>query len=160
MKMSKKGLDLIKHFEGVKNRPYLCPAKLWTIGVGSVLYPEQAKIKDLAVRAAYPLKPQHNRVFSKEEIDAILAEDIHRFERGVERLVRVPMSQGEYDCTVSFSFNLGLGTLQRSTFLQKLNRQDKAGAIESLLKYNKAGGKILKGLDLRRKAEAALFMSK
>lgn len=160
MKISKKGLDLIKHFEGMKNRPYLCPAKLWTIGYGSVLYPEQAKTRDLAVRAAYPLKPQHNRVFSKEEIDELLAEDVHRFERGVARLVTVPMSQGIYDCAVSFSFNLGLGTLQRSTFLQKLNRNDKAGAIESLLKYNKAGGKILKGLDLRRKAEAALFMSK
>ena len=62
------------------------------------------------------------------------------------------------DCLTSFAFNLGAGTLQRSTALQKLNRGDKEGCIESLLKYNKAGGKVLKGLDLRRKAEVALFM--
>jgi lysozyme len=62
-----------------------------------------------------------------------------------------------FDSLVSFSFNLGLGTLQRSTLRQKINRGDYEGAVKSLLKYNKAGGKVLKGLDLRRKAEAALF---
>jgi len=58
---------------------------------------------------------------------------------------------------VSFSFNLGLGTFQRSTIRQALLRGDKIAAIQSLLKYNKAGGKVLKGLDTRRKDEAALF---
>ena len=159
MKISKKGIDLIKHFEGVKNRPYLCPALLWTIGVGSVLYPEQAKLP-MSERKAYPLRPEHNRIWSEEEIDRLFSHDVSRFERGVERYVTVPLSQGEYDCLVAFSFNLGLGTLQKSTLRQKLNRGDKAGALESLLKYNKAGGKVLKGLDLRRKAEAALFTGK
>ena len=159
MNLSKKGKDLIKHFEGVKNRPYLCPALLWTIGVGSVLYPEQAKLP-MAKRKAYPLRPEHNRIWSESEIDALFSHDVYRFERGVERYVTVPLSQGEYDCLVAFSFNLGLGTLQKSTLRQKLNRGDKEGALESLLKYNKAGGKVLKGLDLRRKAEAALFMGK
>ena len=159
MKISQKGIDLIKHFEGVKNRPYLCPALLWTIGVGSVLYPEQAKLK-MDQRKSYPLKPAHNRVWSNEEIDHLFLEDISRFERGVDRYVTVPLSQGEFDCLVAFSFNLGLGTLQKSTARQKLNRGDKAGCAESLLKYNKAGGKVLKGLDLRRKAEVALFMGK
>lgn len=157
MKASKDCLDLIKHFEGIKYKPYLCPALLWTIGVGSVLYPEQAKIP-MDQRKSYPLRPEHNREWSKEEVDRILAEDVHRFERGVERLLpNVKLSQGEYDCLVSFSFNLGLGTLQRSTIRQALLRGDKTTAIQSLLKYNKAGGKVLKGLDLRRKAEAALF---
>ena len=111
-------------------------------------------------RKAYPLRPEHNRIWSEEEIDRLFSHDVYRFERGVERYVTVPLSQGEFDCIVAFSFNLGLGTLQKSTFRQKLNRGDKEGAIESLLKYNKAGGKVLKGLDLRRKAEAALFMGK
>lgn len=159
MKLSEKGRNLIKHFEGVKNRPYLCPALLWTIGVGSVLYPEQAKLP-MDKRKAYPLRPEHNRIWSEEEIDRLFSHDISRFERGVERYVTVPLSQGEFDCLTSFSFNLGLGTLQKSTLRQKLNRGDKAGALESLLKYNKAGGKVLKGLDLRRKAEAALFTGK
>lgn len=152
-------MDLIKHFEGVKNKPYLCPANLWTIGVGSVLYPEQAKLK-MDQRRAYPLAAKDNRIWSAEEIDNLFLEDVYRFERGVERFITVPLTQNQFDCLVAFSFNLGLGTLQKSTLRQKLNRGDKEGCIESLLKYNKAGGKILKGLDLRRKAEAALFMSK
>lgn len=159
MKLSEKGRKLIKHFEGVKNRPYLCPALLWTIGVGSVLYPDQAKWP-MDKRKSYPLRPEHNRIWSDSEIDNLFSHDVLRFERGVERYVTVPLSQGEFDCLVAFSFNLGLGTLQKSTLRQKLNRGDKAGAIESLLKYNKAGGKVLKGLDLRRKAEAALFTGK
>ena len=158
MKASKECLELIKKFEGTKNKPYLCPALLWTIGTGSVLYPEQAKFP-MDKRKSFPLRPEHNRVWSKEELDKLLAEDVHRFERGVERLLPIKLSQGEYDCAVSFSFNLGLGTLQRSTFRQALLRGDKITAIQSLLKYNKAGGKVLKGLDLRRKAEAALFNS-
>ena len=159
MKISKKGIDLIKYFEGVKNRPYLCPASLWTIGVGSVLYPEQAKLK-VEDRKSFPLKSADNRVWSDNEIDTLFLTDVYRFERGVERYITVPLTQGQFDCLVAFSFNLGLGTLQKSTLRQKLNRQDYEGAVESLLKYNKAAGKILKGLDLRRKAEAALFMSK
>jgi GH24 family phage-related lysozyme (muramidase) len=79
------------------------------------------------------------------------------FERGVERFVPVKLTQSEFDCLVSFSFNLGLGTFQRSTLRQALLRGDKITAIQSLLKYNKAGGKVLKGLDNRRKDEAALF---
>lgn len=147
MKTSKKGLDLIKHFEGVKLAPYRCPANLWTVGVGHV------------IGDGHSLPDSWNRRITIEECDAILAADVARFERGVERYITVPLTQGEFDALVAFSFNLGLGTLQKSTLRQKLNRGDKEGAVESLLKYNKAGGKILKGLDLRRKAEAALFMS-
>jgi lysozyme len=110
-------------------------------------------------RKNYPLKPQDNRTWSKEEVDSILAKDVERFERGVARFVPVKLTQSEFDALVSFSFNLGLGTLQRSTLRQALLRGDKVGAIQSLLKYNKAGGKVLRGLDNRRKDEAALFNS-
>ena len=158
MKASKELLEMLKHHEGVRYKPYQCPALLWTIGVGHVLYPEQAKLP-MGERKAYPLKPEDNRTWSKEEVDSILANDVKRFERGVERFVPVKLSQGQFDCLVSFSFNLGLGTLQRSTIRQALLRGDKVGAIQSLLKYNKAGGKVLKGLDNRRKDEAALFNS-
>jgi GH24 family phage-related lysozyme (muramidase) len=106
------------------------------------------------------LPDEWNRTFTLEEVYAILAKDVARFERGVERFITVPLTQGEFDCCISFAFNLGLGTLQRSTFRTKLNRGDKEGAIESLLKYNKAGGKVLKGLDNRRKDEAAMFRGK
>ena len=164
MKVSKQLLEMLKHHEGVRYKPYLCPAKLYTIGVGHVLYPEQGKIpstpEGMARRKAWPLRPEDNRTWSKEEVDALLAKDVERFERGVARFIPVKLTQGEFDCAVSFSFNLGLGTLQRSTFRQALLRGDKVTAIESLLKYNKAGGKVLRGLDNRRKDEAAMFRGK
>lgn len=155
---------MLKHHEGVRYKPYQCPAKLWTIGVGHVMYPEQAKIpstpEGMARRKAYPLNPEDNRTWSKEEVDSILAKDVERFERGVARFVPIKLSQNEFDCLVSFSFNLGLGTLQRSTIRQALLRGDKVTAMQSLRKYNKAGGKVLKGLDNRRKDEEALFWFK
>ena len=68
--------------------------------------------------------------------------------------------QCEFDCLVSFAFNLGLGTFQRSTLRQALLRGDKKKAMESLVKYCRAGGKILKGLQARRLDERALFEGK
>lgn len=157
MNISPKACEVIRHHEGVRFKPYRCPAQLWTIGVGHVLYPDQAKIP-MDQRGAYPLRSEDNRVFSKDEVDGILRSDLARFERGVAQFCPVPLTQGMYDSLVSFSFNVGLGTLQRSTLRQKLLRGDKAGAAEELLKYCKAGGKILKGLENRRKDERALFL--
>jgi len=157
MKTSEKALGVIRHHEGVKQRPYRCPAKLWTVGVGHVLYPEQGKIK-LEERGAFPLRPEDDRVFTMEEVNGILAADLQRFERGVEKFCPVMLTQGMFDGLVSFSFNVGLGTLQRSTLRQKLLRGDKDGAAEEFLKYCMAGGKILKGLQNRRIDERALFL--
>jgi lysozyme len=102
-----------------------------------------------------------NRTFSKEEIDGILKRDLQRFERGVLKMLpNVPLRQHEFDCLVSFCFNLGLGTFQRSTLRQALLRGDKKAAMESLVKYCRAGGKILRGLQIRRMDEKALFEGK
>jgi lysozyme len=158
MKVSPKACEVIRHHEGVRYKPYRCPAALWTIGVGHVLYPEQAKIP-MAERMNFPLRPEDNRVWTKDEVDGILRSDLARFERGVAQFCPVPLAQGMFDGLVSFSFNVGLGTLQRSTLRQKLLRGDKAGAAEELLKYCMAGGKILKGLQNRRIDERAMFLS-
>lgn len=158
MNISDKCLHMIRHHEGVRFKPYQCPAKLWTIGVGHVLYPNQIKIL-LAERGAYALHPEDNRTFTKEEVDAILRADLDRFEQGVERFCPVALTQGMFDSLVSFSFNVGLGTLQRSTLRQKVIRGDKEGAAEELLKYCMAAGKVLKGLQNRRIDERALFLS-
>ena len=158
MKVSDKALGVIKHHEGVKQRPYRCPAKLWTVGVGHVLYPEQGKLK-LEDRDGFPLRPEDYRLYSMEEVDGILAADLQRFERGVERFIPVKLTQGQFDALVSFSFNVGLGTLQRSTLRQKILRGDIEGAAEEFLKYCMAGGKPLKGLQNRRKDEKVLFLS-
>ena len=158
MQVSDKAIAVIKHHEGVRNRPYQCPASLWTIGVGHVMWPEQAKLK-LEDRNSFPVRQEEMRVYTQEEVDGILRADLARFEQGVRKLVTVPLTQGNFDCLISFSFNVGLGTLQRSTLRAKLNRGDKAGAAEELLKYCMAGGKILKGLQNRRIDERAMFLS-
>lgn len=158
MQISDKAIKLVMHHEGVRQRPYRCPAKLWTIGVGHVMYPEHGKLK-IEERVGLPLRPEDERIFSMDEVNAILRFDLDRFERGVEKFCPVPLTQGMFDGLCSFAFNVGLGTLQRSTLRQKLLRGDKEGAAEELLKYCMAGGKVLRGLQNRRIDERALFLS-
>ena len=146
MKLSVEGLNLIKRFEGVRNRPYRCSSGLWTVGVGHLI--GDGKF----------LPKAWDRTFTEEEIDALLTRDILRFERGVRMYIKVPLRQCEYDSLCSFAFNLGLGTLQRSTLRQKINRGDKEGAAKTLLKYCYAGGKVIKGLQIRRQAEYKMFL--
>ena len=157
MNVSAKAVEMIQHHEGIRYKPYRCPARLWTVGVGHVLYPEQGKLP-IDQRDGFALRPQDNRAFSKDEVDAILKFDLQRFERGVLSFCPVVLSQGMFDGLVSFSFNVGLGTLQRSTLRQKVLRNDKTGAGEEFLKYCMAGGKVLKGLQNRRIDERALFL--
>lgn len=159
MSISEAGIQLIKSFEGCHNSPYKCPATLWTIGYGRVLYPDQARLKT-GERAAYLLRSEHNRVFANDEIDALLEADLLRFEAGVLRLCpAIADRQCHLDAVVSFAFNVGLGNLQSSTLRMKYNREDYEGAADEFLKWNKAGGKVLRGLERRREAERALFLS-
>ncbi|EAA7932780.1 lysozyme, partial [Salmonella enterica subsp. enterica] len=81
------------------------------------------------------------------------------YESDVSRLVKVRLTQGQFDALVSFAYNLGARTLSTSTLLRKLNAGDYAGAADEFLCWNKAGGKVLKGLTRRREAERALFLS-
>jgi lysozyme len=151
--------DLIKAFEGCHNTPYLCPAKLWTVGYGHVLYPEQARLK-ADERASYPVKPEHNRVWDADEIDALLAEDLHRFEAGILRLCPASADNDRhFAALVSFAFNVGLGNLQASTLRMRYNRGDYSGAADEFLKWRKSNGVVLRGLERRREAERALFLS-
>lgn len=143
--VSKEGIALIKRYEGCKTTPYRCPAGLYTVGYGHV------------IGNGLQLPDEWNRTLSLGEIDELLRTDLARFERGVLRYCPVPLTQSQFDALVSFSFNLGLGVLQRSTFRRKLNRGDKE-AGRSLLRYNMAGGKVLNGLTKRRNDEYKLFM--
>jgi lysozyme len=158
MKVSAKALEVIRHHEGVRTKPYQCPALLWTIGVGHVIDPNHARVP-LAERKALPIPDGWNRTITMGEVDDILRDDLNRFERGVERYCPVPLTQGQFDALVSFSFNVGLGTLQRSTLRQKVLRGEMEGAAEELLKYTIGGGKVLKGLVNRRNDERAMFLS-
>lgn len=156
MKISQDGIDLIKHFEGCHFKPYLCPANLWTVGYGKLLYNDQVRLK-LADRKSYPLKPEHNRKWTQNEVDDLLKKDLVRFEQAVMKYITIPLKQHEFDSIVSFTFNLGAGVLQASSVRSKLNRGDKEGAMDTLLKYCRAGGKVLKGLQRRRAMEVDLF---
>jgi lysozyme len=157
MKVSPLCLKMIEHHEGVRYKPYRCPANLWTIGIGHVMYPDQAKLT-MADRLKVDLHPEDNRVWSKEEVYAILASDLARFERGVTQYCG-ELTQNKFDALVCFAFNLGLGTLQRSTLRQKVLRRDYQAAAAEFMKFTKAGGKVLPGLVKRRTDEARLFSS-
>jgi lysozyme len=168
VKLSKAGEDLMHKYEGFRARPYLCPAHIWTIGYGHVLYQEQIRLPVVRVpdkhtpmiRKEMPLKPEDNRVWTKTEIDELFRTDVGTFERGVLRLVPgVVGRQGAFDALVSISFNFGLGNLQRSTIRMRANRDDWEGAAEAFRVWTKGGGKVLPGLVKRREAEIALFLS-
>ncbi len=155
-------------YEGFRSRPYLCPAHIWTIGYGHVLYQDQirlpmARVPDKqtpTIRKEYPLLEADNRVWTKTEIDELFRVDVATFERGVLRLIPgVVGRQGSFDALVSFAFNAGLGNLQRSTIRMKANRGDWEGAAEAFMAWTKGGGKVLPGLVRRREAEKALFLS-
>jgi lysozyme len=168
MKLSKAGEDLMHKFEGFRSRPYLCPAHIWTIGYGHVLYQEQIRLPVVRVegknipmiRKEMPMRAEDNRAFTKAEIDELFRIDVETFERGVLRLVpSVVGRQGAFDALVSISFNFGLGNLQRSTIRMKANRGDWEGAAAAFRMWVKGGGKVLPGLVRRREAEIALFLS-
>ena len=167
MKLSPAGEALMHKFEGFRNSPYLCPAHIWTIGYGHVLYQDQIRLPVVRkegyeglIRKEYQLSEGDNRVWSKSEIDQLFRIDVGNFERGVLRLVpTVSGRQGAFDALVSFAYNAGLGNLQRSQIRMKANRGDWEGAAEAFMQWTKGGGKVLPGLVRRREAEKALFLS-
>ena len=148
MTISKPGLDLIKSFEGFRSKPYHCSAGVSTIGYGSTYYEggRHVKMSDTPVskaRATQILEHQVNNVYSSS----------------VNRYVTVPLTQNQFDALVSFTYNLGAGALRSSTLLKKLNQGNYKRAAEEFLKWDRAGGKRLKGLTKRRRAEAKLFFN-
>lgn len=142
MKISQKGMDLVKSFEGLKLKAYKDSVGILTVGWGST---------GSHVTAGMTI--------TKEQAEQLLKKDLERFEKGVCDLVKVPLNQNQFDALVSFSFNLGLGNLKSSTLLKKLNSSDYIGASKEFERWNRAGGKVLAGLTRRRVAERDLFLS-
>lgn len=166
MKLSSSGADLMHRYEGYRTKPYLCPAHIWTIGYGHVLYQEQIRLPVVRVgdytgmiRREFPLKAEDNRVWTKDEIEELFSQDVASFERGALRLSpNLAGRQGAFDAVVSFAFNAGLGNYQRSTIRMKNNRGDFEGAADAFMMWTKGGGRELPGLVKRRKDERALFL--
>ncbi len=143
MNISTKGLKLIQEFEGCKLTAYTCPAGVLTIGYGHTG-------KDVT----------EGLTISQEEADALLYDDLVRFEDGVNRLVaELDISQGMYDALVSFAYNLGLNALSNSTLLKKLKQGLVFETADEFMRWNKVNGKESAGLTRRRAAERELFLT-
>ena len=166
MIISPKGLLSVKHHEGVRVKPYLDSIALWTTGVGHLIAPPDQLKMTLADRkhaksiGFLPCPKEWNRTLTMDEVDEILKSDLRRFESGVLRYCPVGLTQSRFDAMVSFAFNCGLGTLQRSSIRLRHNRGDYEGAAEAFLLYTKAAGVVQKGLVTRRNDERAMYLAK
>ena len=139
------GVELIKEFEGLRLRAYLCPAGVATIGYGTTVYPTGCKV-------------QIGEQITAEQAQEYLRSDLRAFERDVERMVLVPLNPNQFAALVSFAYNLGAEALRKSTLLRLLNAHNYAGAADQFGRWTYAAGKQLPGLVRRRAAERALFL--
>lgn len=147
MNIGKKGLALIKEFEGCKLTSYKCPAGVWTIGIGSTRYSDGSSVK------------QGQTLASIEAAMLLLSKTLAPYEHAVNA-IKVELTQNEFDALVSLTYNIGAGNLASSTLVKMLKAGDnKADIAKQFLRWNKAGGKELAGLTRRRNAEAELFLT-
>ena len=137
-----KGVNLIKQFEGLRTEPYICAGGYLTIGYGHKLLPSD----------------RYNKI-TEDRADSVLKKDLLRTERAVLRYIEAPLTDDQFAALVSFTFNLGPATLQRSTLRQKVNYGQYKDAGKEFTRWVYAGGKKLHGLVRRRKTEKMLFLS-
>lgn len=147
--ISNEGIKLITSFEGFKSKKYFCPAGKPTIAYGHLIKPNEYLTK-----------------VTKSQGEVLLEADLVQREKAVERLVKVDLSQPQYDALISLVYNIGEGNFAKSDLLRKLNSADYHGAAKEFDKYVKARdpktGKLrtLKGLVKRRNAEEAMFIGR
>ena len=136
--------DLLQRFEGCRLKAYRCPAGILTIGYGHT-------------SAAGDPQVFEGMSITQDRAEQILARDLAKFERAVENCVTVPLEQNQFDVLVDFAYNAGIGALQKSTLLKKVNAKDFDAVPTELMKWTKAGGQELLGLVKRRQAECAIW---
>jgi GH24 family phage-related lysozyme (muramidase) len=148
MKTGERGLKLIKEFEGCKLTAYICPAGVWTIGIGSTRYSDGSAVK------------RGQTLANEEAALLLLSKTLASYEHAVNA-IKVDLTQNEFDALVSLTYNIGARNLANSTLVKMLKAGDsKAEIAKQFLRWDKAGGKPLAGLTRRRNAEAELFLSK
>lgn len=148
LKLSQKGLELIKSFEGLSLTPYVCAGGINTIGYGNTYYTNGKKVT---------LK---DRKITLQQAEELIKHSLSTYEKAVDSFCRDDISQGQFDALVSFAYNLGTRALQKSTLIKKVNANPKDVTIaDEFMKWNKANGTVLKGLTKRRQAEANLYFS-
>ena len=144
-----KAVELCKRFEGLYLKPYLCPAGVATIGYGTTRYPNGVSVT------------LHDAPITRTQAELYLMHDLTTIRLPAVMALCPSLSTEAQICAiVDFAYNLGLGALKGSTLRKRLNSGDISGAVLELAKWNKSGGKVLKGLVLRRTAEADLLQLK
>lgn len=147
MKLDLKGRSFIFKEEGVKLKAYLCAAGVPTIGVGCTYYPDGRKVK-------------LGDTITLQECNELFDDVVENFEAIVNREIKVPISQNQFNALVSFAFNIGIEGFRKSTLLKMINAKAGKDAIsEQFARWNKAGGKVNAGLVGRRKRETLLYFS-
>jgi len=142
-----KGIPIIRKFEGLKLRAYLCPANVWTIGYGSTFFENGSKV-------------QEGDKITLDRADRLLFFVVQKFEKEVIKMVTSQINENQLGALTSFAFNVGTGNLAKSTLLKKVNANPNDATIrDEFNRWTKAGGKVLNGLVTRRKAEADLYFS-
>jgi len=140
-----KGIPIIRKFEGLKLKAYLCPANVWTIGYGNTFYENGSKV-------------QEGDKITLDRADRLLFFVVQKFEAEVKKLVKSDINENMLGALTSFAFNVGAGNLAKSTLLKKVNANPNDITIrDEFNRWTKAGGKVLNGLFTRRKAEADLY---
>jgi lysozyme len=148
MILDNKGYLLITKFEGLRLKPYLCSAKIPTIGYGNTYYPDGKRVTLL------------DKDITKQEAFDMFKEVANRFAKRVDTLVTSNLNQNQFNALVSFAYNVGTGNFSSSTLLKKVNKNpDDLTIKDEFLRWNKAGGKVLNGLTNRRNEEAILYFS-
>ena len=140
--ITQEGLNLIKQYEGFSSTPYVCPAGYSTIGYGHLVRTDE-----------------YFTTLTEEAAEQLLRQDVESAEQAVLRLINTPLTDGQFDALVSFTFNLGAGALQRSTLRRKINREEHVEVPRQLMRWVWAGGRKLRGLIRRRAAEAEHYMA-
>jgi lysozyme len=147
MHVSPQGLALIKRFEAFRPAPYRDSVGIPTIGYGATYYPDGRRV----TLADPPI--------TEAEASALLAAMVEAFAAGIEQALRVPVTQPQFDALVSWAYNVGLDAARNSTLMRLLNAGELMQAANQLLRWNRAGGKVINGLTRRREAERELFLS-
>lgn len=148
MILDNKGYLLITKFEGLKLKPYLCSAKIPTIGYGNTYYSDGKRVTLL------------DKDITKQQAFDMFKEVANRFAKRVDALVTSNINQNQFNALVSFAYNVGTGNFSSSTLLKKVNRNpDDLTIKDEFLRWNKAGGKVINGLTNRRNEEAILYFS-
>jgi lysozyme len=147
MNINKATIDLVKEFEGCKLTAYRDAVGVWTIGYGTT------------ARAGLGIIPTAGMKITQEDADQLLADGLNKFADQIRPMITADLNDNQFGACVSLAYNIGAHGFNRSTTLEKINDGDYSKAADAILLWNKAGGKVLKGLVRRREAERKLFLT-